>query len=120
GQIVSLKQPARKLKDNCPRFDNPVQPKEMVWTGGTPAQRFRNQIRNCTWDTGRGNPGAIGIRVDASNVGCLRDVDIRSGDGAGVIGLDMSYADDFGPCFVKNVRISHGGKQHGHWTFWSL
>jgi hypothetical protein len=95
-----------KLKDNCPRFDNPVQPKEMVWTGGTPAQRFRNQIRNCTWDTGRGNPGAIGVRFDASNVGCLRDVDIHSSDGAGVIGLDMSYADDFGPCFVKNVRIS--------------
>ena len=95
-----------KLKDHCPCYDNPAQPKEMVWTGGTPAQRFRNQIRNCTWDTGRGNPGAIGVRFDASNVGCLRDVNIRSGDGEGVIGLDMSYADDFGPCFVKNVRVS--------------
>jgi len=95
-----------KLKDSCPGYGDPAQPRETVWTGGKPAQRFRNQIRNCTWDTGKGNPGAIAVRFNASNVGCLRDVDIRSGDGAGVIGLDLSFADDFGPCFVKNVRVS--------------
>lgn len=94
------------LKDACPGFTDPASPKEMVWTGGKPAQRFRNAIRNCTWDTGKGNPGAIGVRFDASNVGCLRDVDIRSGDGTGVIGLDMAYADDFGPCFAKNVSVT--------------
>ena len=96
-----------KLKDFCPGYDDPAHPREMIWTGGAPAQRFRNQIRNCTFDTGRGNPGAIGVRFNASNVGCLRDVDIRSGDGSGVIGLDLSFADEIGPCFVKNVRI-HG------------
>jgi hypothetical protein len=95
-----------KLKDGCAGFNDPASPKEMVWCGGKPAQRFRNQIRNCTWDTGKGNPGAIGVRFDASNVGCLRDVEIHSGDGQGVIGLDLSYADDFGPCFVKNVRVT--------------
>ncbi len=95
-----------RLKDSCPGYADPANPKEMVWTGGKPAQRFRNAIRNSTWDTGKGNPGAIGVRFDASNVGCLRDVDIRSGDGAGVIGLDMAYADDFGPCFVKNVGVT--------------
>ncbi len=94
-----------KLPDQRPGFTDAAQPRAMVWTGGTPAQRFRNQIRNCTFDTGHGNPGAIGVRFDASNVGCLRDVLIRSGDGAGVIGLDMSYADDFGPCFVKNLEV---------------
>jgi hypothetical protein len=95
-----------RLKDACPGFTDPANPKEMVWTGGKPAQRFRNAIRNCMWDTGKGNPGAIGVRFDASNVGCLRDVDIRSGDGTGVIGLDMAYADDFGPCFAKNVSVT--------------
>ena len=95
-----------RLKDGCLGFNEPASPKAMVWCGGKPAQRFRNQIRNCTWDTGKGNPGAIGVQFDASNVGCLRDVDIRSGDGRGVIGLDLSFADDFGPCFVKNVRVS--------------
>ncbi|MCX7044801.1 MAG: glycosyl hydrolase family 28-related protein [Candidatus Sumerlaeota bacterium] len=95
-----------RLKDACPGFTDPAKPKEMVWTGGAPAQRFRNQIRNCTWHTGKGNPGAIGVRFFASNVGCLRDVDIRSGDGSGVIGLDQSYADDFGPCFVKNISVT--------------
>jgi hypothetical protein len=94
------------LKDACPGFTDPAKPEAMVWTGNAPAQRFRNAIRNCTWDTGRGNPGAIGVRFNASNTGCLRDVDIRSGDGTGVIGLDQSYTDEVGPCFVKNVRIT--------------
>ncbi len=94
-----------RLCDACPGFTDPRQPQAMVWTGDAPAQRFRNQIRNCTWDTGKDNPGAIGVRFNASNVGCLRDVDIRSGDGSGVIGLDLSYADDFGPFFVKDLRV---------------
>ncbi len=94
-----------KLKDFCPGYDDPTHPREMIWSGGAPAQRFRNQIRNCTIHTGRGNPGAIGVRFNASNVGCMREVDIISGDGSGVIGLDMSFADEIGPCFVKNVRI---------------
>jgi hypothetical protein len=95
-----------RLKDACPGYTDPAVPKEMVWTGGAPAQRFRNAIRNCTWDTGKGNPGAVGVRFNASNVGCLRDVEIRSGDGAGVVGLDMAFADEIGPCFVKNVSVT--------------
>ncbi|MCX7008529.1 MAG: glycosyl hydrolase family 28-related protein, partial [Kiritimatiellaeota bacterium] len=95
-----------KLPDACPGFTDPAKPEAMVWTGNAPAQRFRNAIRNCTWYTGRGNPGATGVRFNASNTGCLRDVDIRSGDGAGVIGLDQSFTDEIGPCFVKNVRIT--------------
>ena len=94
-----------RLKDACPGFMDPAKPAEMVWTGGAPAQRFRNAIRNLTFHTGWGNPGSIGVRFNASNVGCLRDTVIRSGDGSGVIGLDQSYADDFGPCFVKNVTV---------------
>ena len=69
----------------------------MVWTGGTPAPR-RNQIRNCTCDAGKGDPGAIGVRVDASNAvaSAIASTSFRATQG--VIGLDMSYADDFGPC----------------------
>jgi hypothetical protein len=95
-----------RLKDACPGYTDPAAPKEMVWTGDKPAQRFRNAIRNCTWNTGKGNPGAVGVRFNASNVGCLRDVDIRSGDGSGVIGLDMAFTDEIGPCFVKNVSVT--------------
>ncbi|MBM4019570.1 MAG: DUF4457 domain-containing protein, partial [Planctomycetes bacterium] len=95
-----------RLKDACPGYTDAAAPKEMVWTGGAPAQRFRNAIRNCTWDTGKGNPGAVGVRFNASNVGCLREVDIRSGDGSGVIGLDMAYTDEIGPCFVKHVGVT--------------
>ena len=95
-----------RLQDACPGFTDPGQPAAMVWTGDMPAQRFRNQIRNCTWDTGRGNPGAIGVRFNASNCGCLRDVAVRSGDGTGIIGLDLSYTDDYGPFLVKNVSVA--------------
>ncbi|MGQ9769077.1 MAG: glycosyl hydrolase family 28-related protein [Thermogutta sp.] len=94
-----------KLTDSCPGYGDPASPREMIWTGARPAQRFRNQIRNMTFDTGKGNPGAIAVRFIASNVGCMRDVDIRSGDGTGVIGLDLSFTDEIGPCFIKNVRI---------------
>jgi hypothetical protein len=95
-----------RLPDACAGYQNPQKPREMVNTGGRPAQRFFNSIRNCTFDTGKGNPGAIGVRFNASNCGALRDVDIRSGDGAGVVGLDQAYADDFGPCLVKNMSVT--------------
>jgi len=94
-----------KLCDNCPGFSDPNNPKAVIWTGQRPAQRFRNAIRNLTVDTGKGNPGAIGIQFIANNQGTLREVTIRSGDGEGVIGLDLSYTDEIGPCLIKNVRI---------------
>ncbi|MBW3625931.1 MAG: glycoside hydrolase family 55 protein [Armatimonadetes bacterium] len=94
-----------KLKDRCPGFTDPAIPKAMVWTGEKPAQRFRNSIRNLTFDTGTGNPGAIGAQYMANNQGTFREVTIRSGDGQGVIGLDLGYSDENGPCLIKNVRI---------------
>ena len=77
----------------------------MVWTDEFPPQRFRNAIRNLTFDTGQGNPGAIGVRFNASNQGQMCRVTIRSGDGSGPIGLDMGYTSDVGPLFVKHLRV---------------
>lgn len=94
-----------KLKDNCPGFTDFNTPKAVIWTGRAPAQRFRNAIRNLTVDTGKGNIGAIGIQFIANNQGTLREVTIRSGDGNGIIGLDLSFTDEIGPCLIKNVRI---------------
>ena len=53
-----------------------------------------------TFDTGRGNPGARGLEYHANNVGRLENVVIRSGDGDGVCGLDLTHH-DCGP----NVRV---------------
>lgn len=96
-----------RLKDNCNGFGDPAKPKAMVWTGQKPAQRFRNGIRSLTFDTGAGNPGAIGVQYIANNQGSVRDVLIRSGDpqGAGVIGLDLGYTDEQGPCLIQDVTV---------------
>ncbi|MCX5685764.1 MAG: glycosyl hydrolase family 28-related protein, partial [Planctomycetota bacterium] len=94
-----------RLADRCGGFTDPTQPKPMVFTGKLPPQRFRNAIRNLTIDTGKGNPGAIGARFNASNQGQMANVTIRSGDGSGPIGLDMGYTSDVGPLFIKNLRV---------------
>ncbi|MBD3422157.1 MAG: endopolygalacturonase [Chitinivibrionales bacterium] len=94
-----------KLKDSCAGFGDPAQPRPVIRTGEAPAQRFRNAIRNLTVDTGSINPGAIGVQFIANNQGGLRDVVIRSGDGEGVIGLDMSYSNEIGPLYVKRLLV---------------
>lgn len=92
-----------KLRDRA--FPDPATPKAVIWTGEFPPQRFRNAIRNLTIDSGKGNNGAIGCQFNASNQGILREVTIRSGDGAGCIGLDMGYTGDVGPLMVKNLTV---------------
>ena len=94
-----------QLPDRCPGFDNPRQPKSALNTGFAPAQRFGNEIHSLTLDTGVGNPGACGLQFIANNQGGVYDVTISSGDGQGVIGLDMGYTDEQGPCLVKNVLV---------------
>ncbi len=94
-----------KLKNSAPGFTNPFLPKAVIWTGNAPAQRFRNAIRNLTVDTGTGNSGAIAIQFIANNQGTIRNVTIRSGDGQGIVGLDMSYTNEIGPLLVKNLKV---------------
>lgn len=46
-----------------------------------------NYCENLTLDTGCGNPGAVGLKWNSSNWGGIRNLAIRSGDGAGRAGL---------------------------------
>ncbi|MEX2605930.1 MAG: PA14 domain-containing protein [Kiritimatiellia bacterium] len=94
-----------RLPDHATGYGVPSQPKSVIWTGRAPAQRFRNGLRNLTVDTGSGNPGAIGIQYVANNQGAMHHVTIRSGDGAGRIGLDLGYTDEQGPCLIKHVSV---------------
>jgi len=94
-----------RLRDDCPGFENPRRSKGVIYTGQRPAQRFGNEIRNLTVDTGVGNPGATGIQFIANNHGGVWDVTVLSGDGRGVVGFDMGYTDEQGPCLVKRVRV---------------
>lgn len=94
-----------QLRDYCPGFGSARHPKAPLWTGLRPAQRFGNEIHNLTVDTGVGNPGACGLQFIANNQGGVYDVSIVSGDGQGVIGLDLGYTDEQGPCLIKNVSV---------------
>jgi Pectate lyase superfamily protein len=100
-----------RLKDRAAGFTSAATPKPVIFTGPAPAQRFGNSIRNLTVDTGTGNLGASGIQFNASNQGSMRHVTIQSGDGQGVNGLDMNFADEIGPLLVKNLTVK--GFQYG-------
>jgi len=100
-----------KLVNNALEFQDADEPRPVIFTGPAPAQRFGNSIRNLTVDTGVGNPGAVGVQFNASNQGSMRHVTIQSGDGQGVNGLDMDFADEIGPLLVKDVTIK--GFQYG-------
>jgi len=69
--------------------------------GGNKA--FRNNVRDLTINTGRGNRGAIGIDWAVSNQGTIRDVTIRSRDG-GVAGISLRRKIP-GPGLIKDVEI---------------
>lgn len=113
-----------RLKDNTPGYEDPSKPRAVLftasarrtsgsvdWTGlGEGNEAFRNHIFDLTVLTGSGNPGAIGIDYLASNMGAIRNVSIRSCDGAGHSGLELTRHWP-GPCFIKNVQIE--GFDHG-------
>ncbi len=80
-----------KLKDNAPGFGDPSKPKPVLpWSKLPEAQgniMWGNHARNFTIDTGRGNPGAVGMTFMAANISSMENITIRSGDGTGAIGL---------------------------------
>ncbi|MBC8041736.1 MAG: cellulase family glycosylhydrolase, partial [Opitutaceae bacterium] len=103
-----------RLKDKAEGFGDVAKPKAMLMTGsimgpgdgdnGGGNKAFRNYVMDLTIDTGRGNAGAIGIEWAASNWGSIKDVTIRSGDGAGHAGLSMRRKIP-GPGYVKRVTV---------------
>lgn len=86
-------------------FNEVSNPKPVIWTGGPPAQRLRNSIRDLTVEVDVSNPGAIGIQFNASKQGGLRQVTIRSAPGAGRIGLDLGHCDEIGPLYVRGLTV---------------
>jgi hypothetical protein len=93
-----------RLKDGAVGYGDTANPKPVVRCLYNNNESIGNYIRNLTVDVGRGNAGAIGVRYNAHNQGILEHVTIRSGDGAGAIGLDLSET-EFGPAMVKHVSV---------------
>lgn len=104
-----------QLKDNAPGYADPNVPKPAFAVGydwpyiDRPAKnRAGNVIGNYLFDfsidTGKGNPAALGLDFHCNNVGSVENVNISSGDGSGLVGLDLRRPWP-GPCLVKNVSI---------------
>jgi hypothetical protein len=113
------------LKDHT--FTRPESPQAMLktashedWGDGSGFDAFNNFIENLTLDTGKGNPGAIGIDFMGNNRAAIRNTTIQSGgDEAGneahdtgrsgapwLVSAGISMRRDYpGPCFLKNVTI---------------
>ena len=122
-----------RLKDTAAGFGDDGAPKAVIQTGssgsdgnkrysnGEGNEAFENHLRDFTVETGKGNAGAIGIDYQASNVGAMRHVTVRSGDGAGYCGVALTRRDN-GPAMLKDVRVEgfrfgiRTGQEIAHFT----
>lgn len=105
-----------RLKDHADGYANPDVPKpafavgyDWPYVNRTKKQRAGNAIGSyimgLSIDTGSGNPSALGLDFHCNNHGCVENIDIRSGDGQGKVGLDLKRGWP-GPCLFKNVSIT--------------
>ena len=104
-----------RLADNAPGFSDPSHPKAVIMTGshfepgdgedGGGNKAFGNYLLDLTIDTGKKNPGAIGIEYAVSNFGTIGNVAIRNGDGQGVAGISMRRKIP-GPCLIKDTSVT--------------
>lgn len=89
-------------------FTNPATPSPVIWFGAdsstTGNDAFDNYLRDITIQTGNANPGAVGVDFLGNNNASIRRVTIRSGDGQGVIGLDMRRAIQ-GPELISRLTV---------------
>lgn len=99
-----------------PGFDDAAKPQAVVQTGssgtdgnkqywnGEGNEAFGNHLRDFTIAIGSGNPGAIGIAYQASNVGAMRDVTLRAAPDSGITAIDLTRRDN-GPGLLSGVTI---------------
>ena len=101
-----------RLKDDCPGYGDPDEPKSVVGMGYSEWAKWGkgadnavgNYLFDLAIDTGRGNPGAVALDHHANDHGAVERVDIRSGDGRGLIGLSFMRPWP-GPALIKHVSI---------------
>jgi hypothetical protein len=80
-----------RLKDQCPGFEkgkeNALLQFYLLKCGSS--VNLGNYVQNLTLLTGKGNPGAVGLKWNSSNWGGIYNVAIQSGDSTGRAGLMM-------------------------------
>ena len=107
-----------RLADGAEGFGDAAQPKPVLVTNNSPKpsdapwtptangnEAFANFITDLSLDTGKGNPGAVGIDFMGHNLDGIERVTIRSSDTAQppVAGLVLSR--DTGPSYITRVII---------------
>lgn len=98
-----------RFQDSIPDAQDPTSESSraaVISLGCSPAQNFHDAIQDLTISTGSKNPGAVGLRFNANNVGWIRRVTIRSEDSNAAIGLDQSFSDQIGPMITTDVTIT--------------
>ena len=84
GTILRLADHARSFQDAAhPRPVISFQHSETKFNNGP----GNNELRNLTIDVGNGNPGAVGLMFQGANQTDMRNLTIRSSDGAGQYGI---------------------------------
>lgn len=95
-----------RLDDGAKGFDTttnrPVISFAMLLRGSNVNQG--NFVENLTIDTGKGNPGASALLWSGSNYGGIRNVTLKSGDGNGAVGLDLTVNNVCG--YVRDLEIA--------------
>ncbi len=85
---------------------DPDEPVAIMWCGGFgSADWFHNYVENLTFDTGKGNPGAVALQFYSNNSGAVRHCRFRDASGQAHTGLDLSHRDMNGPLIVKNCEV---------------
>ncbi|MGI5870241.1 MAG: glycosyl hydrolase family 28-related protein [Kiritimatiellia bacterium] len=103
-----------RLRDQAVGMQDPANPRAVFTTGsfwepgdseaGGGNKAFRNNFSDFTLDTGRGNPGAIGIDWAVSNVGVIERVTVRDAGRCALRGISAARRIP-GPGLIKDVRI---------------
>lgn len=110
-----------RLVDGAEGFGDPAAPRAVIktrsahnppWYRHSPQGEalgeghlaFYNGFFDLTVDTGSGNAGAIGIDYHVNNMGGMARVTVRSGDGAGVAGLELTRR-NVGPGLLQDIRV---------------
>lgn len=98
-----------KLQTACSGYGSKSTPRPMLRThvgepGGGMNMQFNIYLNNMTFNTGSGNPGAIGVRFIANNGGGLDHVTVVADDNDGYCGIDLTAAWD-GPQYSHHLTV---------------
>ncbi|MGH6981581.1 MAG: glycosyl hydrolase family 28-related protein, partial [Stellaceae bacterium] len=108
-----------RLADHATGFGDATHPRAVIFTssklldtGGGKNYRdlgegndaYMNFVKDLTVDVGAGNPGAVGIDYLANNIGAIRNVTLRAGQGSGAVGLSLMRKWP-GPALIKNLAV---------------